>query len=340
MLAADAAAGAGHDRHLALERRHCGKIVRRRWASRAGRSRPRSTWRANRPGRSRPRSGRRGRPRRSSPGRSTTSRAGPAPSRRCARTARRSSAAGCCRGCCAATASATSPSRCSARTSPAPFLLAPVGVLSIAHADGELAVARASAATGVPLILSSAASHSIEEVAEAMGDAPRWFQLYWVNDREVAASLVARAEAAGFGAIVVTARHADARLARARPAPARTCRSSPARAARSSSPTPSSAAAWSARPRRTCSRAAAAMLATFPNLDLTWDDLDWLRAPDRAAAAREGRARGRGRRRSRSSTAPTGSSSRTTAAARWTARSPRSTRSWRCGPRSAPTPSC
>src|SRR5687768_13963851 len=49
--------------------------------------------------------------------------------------------------------------------SPAPFLLAPVGVLSIAHADGELAVARASAATGVPLILSSAASHSIEEIA-------------------------------------------------------------------------------------------------------------------------------------------------------------------------------
>ncbi len=89
-------------------------------------------------------------------------------------------------------------------SSPAPFLLAPVGVLSIAHDEGELAVARASAATGVPLILSSAASHSIEEVAEAMGDAARWFQLYWVNDREVAASLVARAEASGYGAVVVT----------------------------------------------------------------------------------------------------------------------------------------
>src|SRR5206468_11699037 len=58
-------------------------------------------------------------------------------------------------------------------TSPAPFLLAPIGVLSIAHPDGELAVARAAKATGVPLVLSSAASHSIEEVAEAMGDAPR-----------------------------------------------------------------------------------------------------------------------------------------------------------------------
>src|SRR5215210_6984960 len=88
--------------------------------------------------------------------------------------------------------------------SPAPFLLAPVGVLSIAHEEGELAVARASAATGVPMILSSAASHSVEQVAEIMGDAARWFQLYWVNDRDVAASLVSRAEASGFGAVVVT----------------------------------------------------------------------------------------------------------------------------------------
>ena len=61
--------------------------------------------------------------------------------------------------------------------SPAPFLLAPIGVLSIAHPDGELAVARAAASTGVPMVLSSAASHSIEEVAAATGDAPRWFQL-------------------------------------------------------------------------------------------------------------------------------------------------------------------
>ena len=53
--------------------------------------------------------------------------------------------------------------------SPAPFFLAPIGVLSIAHPDGELAVARAAAATGVPMILSSAASHSIEEIAEATG---------------------------------------------------------------------------------------------------------------------------------------------------------------------------
>jgi lactate 2-monooxygenase len=89
-------------------------------------------------------------------------------------------------------------------TSPFPFLLAPVGVLSIAHPDGELAPARAAAGTRVPFLLSTAASHSIEEIAEAMGDAPRWFQLYWVSNRDVVASLVRRAEAAGYTAIVVT----------------------------------------------------------------------------------------------------------------------------------------
>src|SRR5438132_5551105 len=88
--------------------------------------------------------------------------------------------------------------------STAPFLLAPIGVLSIAHEEGEVACARAAASQGVPFVLSSAASHSIEEIAEAMGEAPRWFQLYWINDREVAESFVRRAEASGFSAIVVT----------------------------------------------------------------------------------------------------------------------------------------
>src|SRR4051794_8395637 len=86
--------------------------------------------------------------------------------------------------------------------SPAPFFLAPVGVLSIAHEDAEVGVARAAASSGVPLLLSSAATHSIEDVAAT--NAPRWFQLYWVNDREICASFVRRAEAAGYGAIVVT----------------------------------------------------------------------------------------------------------------------------------------
>jgi lactate 2-monooxygenase len=88
--------------------------------------------------------------------------------------------------------------------SPVPFLLAPIGVLSIAHPEAEHAVARAAASTGVPMILSSAASRPIEDVAAELGETPRWFQLYWVNDRELVGSFVDRAGAAGCSAIVVT----------------------------------------------------------------------------------------------------------------------------------------
>ncbi|MFA4928179.1 MAG: alpha-hydroxy-acid oxidizing protein [Patulibacter sp.] len=86
----------------------------------------------------------------------------------------------------------------------APILLGPVGVLSIVHPDGELAVARAANAMGVTHVLSNAASSTIEGVAAATPDAPRWFQLYPPNDPEVRRSLVRRAEAAGNEAIVVT----------------------------------------------------------------------------------------------------------------------------------------
>lgn len=85
-----------------------------------------------------------------------------------------------------------------------PFLLAPVGVLKIAHPDAEPAVARAAAAQGVPIILSTAASTAMEEVAEASGDGQRWYQLYWPKDRAVAASLMGRARAAGYTVLVVT----------------------------------------------------------------------------------------------------------------------------------------
>jgi lactate 2-monooxygenase len=87
---------------------------------------------------------------------------------------------------------------------PAPVLLAPVGVQSIVHPDGELASARAAAEMGLVFIHSTAAAHSIEQVAEASGEGPRWYQLYWPKEREVAASLVSRAEAAGYAALVVT----------------------------------------------------------------------------------------------------------------------------------------
>jgi lactate 2-monooxygenase len=88
------------------------------------------------------------------------------------------------------------------QTLPTPVLLGPVGVLRILHPDGELAVARAAEAMGVPMVLSTAASHTLEEVAEVAG--PRWYQLYWPNDRDLAVSFLGRAKAAGYSALVVT----------------------------------------------------------------------------------------------------------------------------------------
>ncbi|MGG4167836.1 lactate 2-monooxygenase [Rossellomorea vietnamensis] len=85
-----------------------------------------------------------------------------------------------------------------------PLLLAPIGVQSIVHPDGELASARAAASMNVPFIASSASTYSMEEIASVMGDSPRWFQLYWSNDLEIAASMLRRAEASGYSAIVVT----------------------------------------------------------------------------------------------------------------------------------------
>ncbi|HVY76878.1 MAG TPA: alpha-hydroxy-acid oxidizing protein [Solirubrobacterales bacterium] len=87
---------------------------------------------------------------------------------------------------------------------PAPLLLAPIGVQKVVHPDGELASARAAAALGLPLIASTNSHFTLEEIAAAGGDSPRWFQLYWPNDRELAASFVSRAAAAGYGAIVLT----------------------------------------------------------------------------------------------------------------------------------------
>ena len=86
----------------------------------------------------------------------------------------------------------------------APFLLAPVGVLAIAHPGAEPAVARAAASADVPMILSTAASTAMEDVAAASGDGQRWYQLYWPKDRAFAASLLSRAAAAGFSVLVVT----------------------------------------------------------------------------------------------------------------------------------------
>lgn len=92
-------------------------------------------------------------------------------------------------------------------TFPAPILLAPIGVQSIVHPEAEVAVARAAASVGVPFILSTASSKTMEEVAQAAdaaGNTTRWYQLYWGRDPELTASFLARAERAGYSAIVAT----------------------------------------------------------------------------------------------------------------------------------------
>jgi lactate 2-monooxygenase len=160
--------------------------------------------------------------------------------------------------------------------SPSPFFLAPIGVLGIVHEEGEVAVARAAKATGVPMRLSTAASSSMEQVADALGDSPRWYQLYWVSDRKIVESFVRRAEAAGYGAIVVTL---DTLVLGWRPRDL----------AKSYLPftkgdgcaqfftDPVFCSYLQKQPEEDVLSAAALMLSTFPNLPLTWDDLDWLR---------------------------------------------------------------
>nr|WP_296774365.1 alpha-hydroxy-acid oxidizing protein [Rhodococcus sp. (in: high G+C Gram-positive bacteria)] len=89
-------------------------------------------------------------------------------------------------------------------TMPAPLLIAPVGIQTLAHEEGELATVRAAAALGVPYIHSTQASHSFEQVAEAGADAPRWYQLYWPTDESVLLSFLERAKNTGFTTLVLT----------------------------------------------------------------------------------------------------------------------------------------
>jgi lactate 2-monooxygenase len=87
---------------------------------------------------------------------------------------------------------------------PVPIMLAPVGVLSILNRDAERAVARAARSLGVPIILSTVSSTTMEDMASEMGEVPRWFQLYWPRNDALAASFLHRAEKAGYSAVVVT----------------------------------------------------------------------------------------------------------------------------------------
>ncbi len=91
-------------------------------------------------------------------------------------------------------------------TYPTPLFMAPIGLNGEASQDrhGDLAAARASALTGVPFCASTLANDPLEDVKAACGDTPAWFQLYTPKNRELATSLIRRAEDASYKALVVT----------------------------------------------------------------------------------------------------------------------------------------
>jgi lactate 2-monooxygenase len=91
-------------------------------------------------------------------------------------------------------------------TLPSPVFMAPIGITGMMSQDqhGDIAAAQASASTGVPLTASTLSNDPLEDVRTACGDTPPFFQLYTPRDKELAESLVSRAETAGYKALVVT----------------------------------------------------------------------------------------------------------------------------------------
>jgi lactate 2-monooxygenase len=86
----------------------------------------------------------------------------------------------------------------------APVITSPIGVQSIVHPDAERAAATVAHELGIGMTLSTVSSIVLEDVAKENADGVRWFQLYWPNDEDVCVSVLERAKAAGFSALLVT----------------------------------------------------------------------------------------------------------------------------------------
>jgi lactate 2-monooxygenase len=159
----------------------------------------------------------------------------------------------------------------------APVLLGPVGVLSIVHAEAERAVARAAAALGLPMVLSTAASTAMEDVQAELAGSPGWYQLYWPRDTDVAASLVARAERSGYQALVVTL---DTWQLGWRPRDLDTAYLPFLQGEGIANYTsdPAFRAGLASSPEDDPNAAVLHFLGMFNNPTLTWKDLDWLRS--------------------------------------------------------------
>lgn len=160
---------------------------------------------------------------------------------------------------------------------PAPVLLAPVGVLSIVHAEAERAVARAAASLGVPMVVSTASSTAMEDVQAELAGSPGWYQLYWPKDTDVATSLVQRASAAGYEALVVTL---DTWQLGWRPRDLSAAYLPFLRGEGIANylSDPAFRAGLAASPEEDPNAAVLHFLAMFNNPTLTWKDLAWLRS--------------------------------------------------------------
>lgn len=166
------------------------------------------------------------------------------------------------------------------QNSAAPFIIAPIGLHELYFAEGELAAARAAAKRDIPFTLSCQSSRTIEEVAQAMGHAPRFFQLYWSSDRELTRSFLQRAEASGYTAIVVTL---DTRLLGWRPQDL-DLGHNPfllGKGLANYTSDPVFRAALARPPEEDMTAAIRHFLSVFNDLKITWDDLAWLRQATR-----------------------------------------------------------
>lgn len=161
---------------------------------------------------------------------------------------------------------------------PSPLFMAPVGVLGLCGPEGhgDLAVARAAARTGVPMVASTLTADPLEDVAKEFGDTPGFFQLYTPNDRDLAENLVRRAEKSGFKGIVVTL---DAWLPGWRPRDLATGNLPQLRGHCLANYTsdPVFRALLDRTPEEDPQAAALQWVQLFGN-PLTWDDLPWLRS--------------------------------------------------------------
>ena len=84
-----------------------------------------------------------------------------------------------------------------------PVMLAPVAFQQLVHSEGELATAQACSVLETAMVTSTLASRSLEAIADEL-DGPKWFQLYFQQDRDFTLSLVRRAESAGYSALMIT----------------------------------------------------------------------------------------------------------------------------------------